>query len=106
MLERVREHCGRLPEQLSADTGYLSERNITYCEAHGVDVYIAVRRNEDDAAQLGRFPMSVAQAPRDYRCSTASLRPARPSCETSRTPFDRACTSPRSISGTASKRPQ
>jgi len=28
MLERVREHCGRLPEQLSADAGYLSERNI------------------------------------------------------------------------------
>jgi hypothetical protein len=26
-----------------------------------VDVSIAVRRNEDDAAQLGRFPMSAAQ---------------------------------------------
>jgi transposase len=60
MLERVREHCGRLPQQLSADTAYLSERNIGYCQAHGVDAYIAVGRKDDDS-DLGRFPMSEAQ---------------------------------------------
>lgn len=60
MLERVREHCGGWPEQLSADTGYLSERNVAYCEAHSVDAYIAVGRKDDDGA-LGRLPMSAAQ---------------------------------------------
>jgi DDE family transposase len=61
MLERVREHCGRLPERLTADTGYLSQRNITYCKANGVDVYIALRRKDNDASELGRLPMSEAQ---------------------------------------------
>jgi transposase len=61
MLERVHEHCGRLPERLTADTGYLSQRNIAYCEANGVDAYIAVRRKDDDDSELGRLPMSEAQ---------------------------------------------
>jgi hypothetical protein len=30
MLERLREHRGRLPEIVSADSGYGSERNATY----------------------------------------------------------------------------
>ena len=60
MLERMREHCGCLPQQLSADTGYLSERNVAYCEAQGVDAYISVGRKDDDG-ELGRLPMSAAQ---------------------------------------------
>ena len=59
MLERLLAHCGCLPEQLSADTGYLSERNIAYCEAQGVDAYIAVDRKDDDG-ELGRLPTSKA----------------------------------------------
>jgi hypothetical protein len=37
MLERTRQHCGRLLETFSADSGYWSERNAAYCDAHGVD---------------------------------------------------------------------
>ena len=61
MLERVREHCGQLPAVLTADAGYLCEDNVAYCENHAVDAYIAVRRKDDDGAQLGRLPMTLAQ---------------------------------------------
>jgi len=63
MLERVREHCGRLPELFSADTGYWSERNAAWCEANGLDAYIAVGR-KDQEGQLGRLPMTQAQEAR------------------------------------------
>jgi transposase len=61
MMERVRETCGRMPELLSADSGYVSEANITYCAAQGIDAYLAVRRKGDDAASLGRLPMTQAR---------------------------------------------
>jgi transposase len=61
MLERVRDNCSQLPEVLTADGGYLSEANVAYCENHGVDAYIAVRRKDDDGAELGRLPMTQAQ---------------------------------------------
>jgi hypothetical protein len=61
MLERVHDHCGRLPQVLTADTGYVSEDNIAYCESHQVDAYIAVGRKGDGCAELGRLPMTQAQ---------------------------------------------
>ena len=63
MLERLREHCGRLPELLSADSGYWSERNAAYCEANALDAYIAVGRKDHDGP-LGRLPMTQAQEAR------------------------------------------
>jgi hypothetical protein len=41
MMERVRETCGSMPELLSADSGYLSEANIIYCVAQGIDAVAA-----------------------------------------------------------------
>jgi hypothetical protein len=64
MLERVRENCGTLPQVLTADAGYLSKDNVAYCENNGVDAYIAVRRKDDDGGELGRLPMTQAQAVR------------------------------------------
>jgi hypothetical protein len=46
MLERVRETCGRLPQMLTADSGYLSDSNIAHCEARGVDAYIVLMPGE------------------------------------------------------------
>ena len=46
MLERVRENCGAMPKIVSADTGYLSDANITYCARSGVDAYISVGKSE------------------------------------------------------------
>lgn len=54
MMERVREHCGALPKVLSADTGYLSEANITYAAKSGIDAYIPARKS--DAAKLVTVP--------------------------------------------------
>ena len=69
MLERVRENCGELPGKLSADTGYLSEENVAYCEANGVDAYIALRRKDREdrkmpqtSAEHMRFMMAVKLA--------------------------------------------
>ena len=46
MLERVRENCGAMPKILSADTGYLSDANISRCAKSGVDAYISVGKSE------------------------------------------------------------
>jgi hypothetical protein len=60
MVERVIENCGAPPEIFTADSGYWSAENGAYCEAQGVDAYIAVGRKTDEAA-LGRLPMSDVQ---------------------------------------------
>lgn len=54
MLERVAEATGVLPTVVTADTGYLSDANVTYCAKNGVDAYIAVRPS--DAAKLTQVP--------------------------------------------------
>jgi len=54
MLERVAEATGALPTVVTADTGYLSDANVTYCAKKGVDAYIAVRPS--DAAKLTQVP--------------------------------------------------
>jgi hypothetical protein len=60
MLERVIENCGTPPDVFTADSGYWSADNGAFCDAHGVDAFIAVSRKADDAA-LGKLPMSDVQ---------------------------------------------
>jgi transposase len=69
MLERVRENCGDVPEKLTADTGYLSEENVAYCENVGTDAYIARRKTDASKTKLPttsaehmRFMMGVKLA--------------------------------------------
>jgi transposase len=63
MMERVRDNCGRLPDVLSADAGFICEDNIRYCERNELDAYIAVGRKDDDV-RAGRLPMSPARQAR------------------------------------------
>lgn len=58
MLERVRENSGQLPRIVSADSGYLSEKNITYCAKNGIDAYVAA--GKATAAKLTGVPDSEA----------------------------------------------
>ena len=44
LLERTKENCGDYPDEALADAGYWSDSNAAYCEAHGVDGYIATGR--------------------------------------------------------------
>lgn len=59
MTERVRDNCGVPPAVLTADTGYLSDGNITYCAKNGVDAYIAVGKVE--SAKLATEPLTETQ---------------------------------------------
>ena len=67
MLERVRENSGQLPKIVTADSGYISESNIAFCERAGVDAYIALPKKEatqgpmppKTASQHARFEMQV-----------------------------------------------
>jgi transposase len=58
MLERVAENCGQRAAVMTADTGYLSEANITYCAKNGVDAYLALRKS--DAEKLIQVPATEA----------------------------------------------
>jgi len=58
MIERVRENTGEVPAILTADSGYVSEKNIAYCEASGTNAYIALKKND---AEDGKTPTTSAQ---------------------------------------------
>jgi hypothetical protein len=66
MLERIRENCGGMPTILTADSGYISEKNIAYCETAGANAYIALKKTDAESrvmpttsAQYARFAMQV-----------------------------------------------
>jgi hypothetical protein len=59
MLERTRQNCGRAPEILSADNGYMSDANVAYCEKVGTSPYISLTKRE---ATRGEFPPRTASA--------------------------------------------
>ncbi len=48
MLARTRENCGRFPDTCSADNGYLSQANASYCDAHGVEALLGVKKKDND----------------------------------------------------------
>jgi transposase len=78
MIERAGHNCGRLPAIVSADSGYWSERNVAYCDANGVDAYIATGRKDPDDPRLGRLPMTRAQEARwqmHQKVTSAAGRP-------------------------------
>jgi hypothetical protein len=70
MLERVRENVGEMPSELTADSGYLSQENVSYCEGIGVDAYISLRKKDAERrdfppttdAERMRFAMQVKLA--------------------------------------------
>jgi hypothetical protein len=41
MMKPVKSNTGRTPTVLTADTGYMSSGNATYCSGEGIDAYIA-----------------------------------------------------------------
>ncbi|MBX3188874.1 MAG: IS1182 family transposase [Labilithrix sp.] len=53
MLERVRENVGEMPSEITADSGYLSQENVSYCDDVGVDAYISLRKKD---AERTDFP--------------------------------------------------
>ena len=46
MVEAVEHQSGQMPEQVLADSGYCSERNLEYLENKPLDVYIATGRQK------------------------------------------------------------
>jgi transposase len=50
LVSQVEENLGQLPEVLTADAGYWSEENASFCEAKGIDAFIAVERQKHGLA--------------------------------------------------------
>ncbi len=66
MLERVRENCGAMPLNTTADAGYFSEANVLAAQAMGTDPHIATgRRKHDEPAPKVRGRMSLSLTIKD-----------------------------------------
>jgi transposase len=46
MMDRVLHNIGDSPRRLTADSGYMSDDSVVYCENQGIDAYIAVGRKK------------------------------------------------------------
>jgi len=51
MLVEIEKNCGRLPETLSADSGYWSDDNSRQCDKRGVDAHIATGRERPGSGE-------------------------------------------------------
>lgn len=64
MVEQTRNNTGFLPEQLSADSGYLCKEDIEKVQAQGVECFVATGRSkhgeEPEAAPRGRPPKGLS----------------------------------------------
>jgi len=65
MIEAVEHQAGQMPEQMLADSGYCSERNLEYLEKKPVDVYIATGRqkhgHKPERCKRGPLPHGATQ---------------------------------------------
>jgi transposase len=64
MMETVKENTGRLPRQMSADTGYFSSETVTALAEKGIDVYMPPNRIRHSdfvlPPPLGRIPKDLS----------------------------------------------
>lgn len=64
MMETVKENTGRLPNQMSADTGYFSSETVTALTQMGIDVYMPPNRISHADFRLpsprGRIPQDLS----------------------------------------------
>lgn len=64
MMEKVKENTGRLPHQMSADTGYFSSETVTALTEKGIDVYIPPNKISHSVFILssprGRIPNNLS----------------------------------------------
>jgi transposase len=51
MVEQVCANCGADPEKLLADAGYWGQDNVSFCEARGVDPYLAPSKQKHGEAE-------------------------------------------------------
>ncbi len=69
LVEQIERNCGGLPKKFTADAGYWSESNAQYCEAKGLDAYIAVSRDKHSPAAA-----SGVSSPASPRTSKDAMR--------------------------------
>jgi transposase len=65
MVEAIKENTeGKMPQKLSADTGYFSESNIEYLEGEEIDSYVATGRakhgDQPEPPPRGRIPEDIS----------------------------------------------
>lgn len=63
MLLQVLHNLGQLPKRLSADAGYMSDDNVTFCDRLEVDAFIAVRRDSHGQQHDGSDEPARADKP-------------------------------------------
>ena len=63
MTDQVQKNTGKLPQEVSADTGYFSEHNVSYLTKVGIDPYVATRQRKHSEkstpAPRGRIPQDA-----------------------------------------------
>jgi transposase len=71
MMAKVKENTGRLPHQMSADTGYFSSETVTALTEKGIDVYMPPNKTRHSdfmlASPRGRIPKELSIADRMRR---------------------------------------
>jgi transposase len=71
MMKQVKRNTGKLPREMSADTGYFSENAVEGLTADSIDVYMPPDRtnhtNKKQAAPRGRIPKGLSIADRMRR---------------------------------------
>ena len=76
LVDDVKANCGERPGKVLADTGYWAPENAEYCEAYGIDAYIAVGRERRNAGgnESGADPPSCPQQAMRRKMSTQEAR--------------------------------
>jgi len=67
LVNQMEGNLGQLPEVLTADTGFWSEKNASFCEAKGIDPYIATGRQKHGLATPAATDEKPATAKPDVR---------------------------------------
>jgi transposase len=71
LVDQIETNTGRRPKKVLADAGYASDDNLAHLDEHGIDAYVATRRDRHGAqtapAPRGRTPAGLSRRERMAR---------------------------------------
>lgn len=75
VLDKVAENCGKAPEEVLADTGYMSAANVADVEARGATPLIALGKGETQSPVSMVEQLVPGDTPHDYLCPAGKPLP-------------------------------
>lgn len=85
ILEQAKQNTGDVPDEVLADKGYQSAKDLQSIEEQGATPYVACGKGEDSSAETVDDQLTPGEGPHDYKCLAGHTLETTRKCSNGRT---------------------